>query len=250
MAVVAIIPARMGSTRLPGKPLLKETGKYLIQHVVEQVRLVKGLDQVVVATDDERIVRACKEFDAEAVMTRPEHASGTDRIAEVADRMQLADEDVVVNVQGDEPEVPPRCVAEMVSLLRHGSAPMATLATPLPADQAGDPSKVKVVFDLNGRAMYFSRAKIPCDRDGSGEAAYYLHLGMYAYRAADLRRTQREARATPRPGARLRHCRRGGDPARQGDRHAARLRGLRPAVEGVVTARAGVPVLALPGVLA
>lgn len=190
MAVVAIIPARLGSTRLPNKPLLKETGKYLIQHVVEQVRRARGLDRVVVATDDKRIVAACDGFQVEAFMTRPDHPTGTDRIAEVARRLGLTDEDIVVNVQGDEPEIPPACLTDLVNLLANGAPniPMATLAAPLPADLVDDPSKVKVVFDLNGRAMYFSRAPIPFDRDGAGQAVHYLHVGVYAYRAGFLQR--------------------------------------------------------------
>ncbi|NQU77051.1 MAG: 3-deoxy-manno-octulosonate cytidylyltransferase, partial [Planctomycetes bacterium] len=187
MSVIAIIPARMGSTRLANKPLLKETGKYLIQHVVEQVRKVKAVDRVIVATDDERVVAACGEFEADAVMTRPDHPSGTDRIAEVADRIGLADDAIVVNVQGDEPEISPRSVSELIELLGRSDDPMATLATPLRIELAEDPSKVKVVFDLNGRALYFSRAKIPYDRDSSGEMAHYLHLGVYAYRAGFLK---------------------------------------------------------------
>lgn len=187
MTVVAIIPARLGSTRLPEKPLLKETGKYLIQHVVEQVQQVAGLDRVLVATDDERIVDACEQFDVAAVMTRPDHQTGTDRIAEVAERLSLADDDIVVNVQGDEPEIPPACIADLIELLKRSDAPMATLATPLGADQADDPNRVKVVCDLNGRAMYFSRSKIPHDRDGGSQVEYYLHLGIYAYRAGFLR---------------------------------------------------------------
>ena len=189
MLVVAIIPARLGSTRLPNKPLLKATGKYLIQHVVEQVRRAGVLDRVIVATDDERIVAACDRFGAEAVMTGADHQTGTDRIAEVVDRLDLDDEDIVVNVQGDEAEISPGSVTDLVELLRRQGAdtPMATLATPLPAENADDVNKVKVAFDVNGRAMMFSRAKIPHDRDQAGATAYYLHLGIYAYRAGFLK---------------------------------------------------------------
>ncbi len=187
MAVVAIIPARLGSTRLPSKPLLNETGKYLIQHVVEQVQQAKGLDDVVVATDDQRIVDACESVGAAAMMTRTDHATGTDRIAEVADKLRLDDDDIVINVQGDEPEIAPACISDLAELLVRAAAPMATLATPLADEEADDPNKVKVVFDLTGRAMYFSRARIPHDRDDAREVQCYLHLGVYAYRAGFLR---------------------------------------------------------------
>ncbi len=187
MTTIAIIPARLGSTRLPGKPLLNETGKYLIQHVVEQVRRADRLDRVVVATDDDAIVAACESFGAEAVMTRADHQTGTDRIAEVADRLALADDDIVVNVQGDEPEIDPECIAGLIELLQRGGAPMATLATPITPAEAEDPNRVKVVCDVRGLAMYFSRARIPYDRDDGREVEYYLHLGIYAYRAGFLR---------------------------------------------------------------
>ena len=188
MAVIAIIPARLGSTRLPNKPLLRDTGKFLIQHVVEQVRRAEVLDEVIVATDDESIVTACDHFGAQAVMTRADHATGTDRIAEVARRLELADDDIVVNVQGDEPEIDPASIVELVDLMRRcpDDTPMATLATPLAVADAADPNRVKVVFDLAGRAMLFSRSPIPFDRDGTGNVQPYLHLGLYAYRAGFL----------------------------------------------------------------
>jgi len=188
MTVVAIIPARLGSTRLPEKPLLRRTGKFLIQHVVEQVSQAEGLDNVLVAADDERIVAACESFEANCVMTRPDHPTGTDRIAEAARRLRLADDDIIVNVQGDEPEIPPACVEDLIELIRRSDCPMATLATPLSPKAADDPNRVKVVCDLNGRAMYFSRARIPYDRDGADPVQYYLHLGIYAYRAGFLQR--------------------------------------------------------------
>ncbi|MGB2822291.1 MAG: 3-deoxy-manno-octulosonate cytidylyltransferase [Phycisphaerae bacterium] len=188
MKAVAIIPARYASTRLPGKPLLAETGKPLIQHVVEAVRGARRVGRIVVATDDERIAEAVRAFGGEAIMTRADHASGSDRLAEVVELLGLADDEIVVNVQGDEPEVPPECVDRLVDLLAGSDAPMATLVTPLPGDQAHDPNRVKAVLDGRGRAMYFSRAAIPHDRDGAGGVAYKLHLGVYAYRAAFLKR--------------------------------------------------------------
>ncbi len=181
MKVVAIIPARYGSTRLPGKPLLDKTGKPLIQHVVEAVRLAGRIESVYVATDDERIAEAVHDFGGEAIMTRTDHASGTDRLAEAADTLDLADDDIVVNVQGDEPEIKPDDIDRLVSLLVESAAPMATLAAPLDSDAAEKPDNVKVVLASDASAMYFSRAKIPYDRDGLG-IQYLLHLGIYAYR--------------------------------------------------------------------
>jgi len=184
----AIIPARHASTRLPGKPLLAETGKPLIQHVVESVRGARRVARIVVATDDERIARAVRGFGGEAVMTRADHASGSDRLAEAVEILHLPDEEIVVNVQGDEPEIPSPCVDRLIELLAAGDAAMATLVTALPSDQARDPNRVKCVTARDGRALYFSRAPIPHDRDGAGGVAYKLHLGIYAYRAAFLRR--------------------------------------------------------------
>jgi len=181
MPVVAIIPARYGSTRLPGKPLLDQTGKPLIQHVVEAVSAARRIEAVYVATDDRRIHDAVGAFGGRAIMTRPDHASGTDRLAEAAEKLALADEDVVVNVQGDEPEIRPGDVDGLVSLLIDSAAPMATLAAPLDEVAASAPDNVKVVRARDGSAMYFSRARIPYDREGKG-AQYLLHLGIYAYR--------------------------------------------------------------------
>jgi 3-deoxy-manno-octulosonate cytidylyltransferase (CMP-KDO synthetase) len=182
MSVTVIIPARYASTRLPGKPLLSETGKPLILHVVEAVRGAQYVDRVVVATDDKRIAQVVWGAGYEAVMTRPDHPSGTDRIAEAAELLCLPDDDVIVNVQGDEPEIPDVLVSELVVTLGNSGYPMATLCSPLPTELASNPNKVKVVFNDAGRAMYFSRAPIPFDRDGAGQARHYLHLGIYAYK--------------------------------------------------------------------
>ncbi len=181
MKVVAIIPARYASKRLPGKPLLAETGKPLVQHVVEAVREAKRVEAVYVATDDRRIAEAVESFAGRAVLTRDDHASGTDRLAEAAETLGLADEDVVVNVQGDEPEMEPDYIDRLVELLIDSGAPMATLAAPLDAAAAESPDNVKLVLAADASAMYFSRAKIPHDRDGQG-ARYLLHMGIYAYR--------------------------------------------------------------------
>jgi 3-deoxy-manno-octulosonate cytidylyltransferase (CMP-KDO synthetase) len=188
MSVIAIIPARYASTRLPGKPLLAETGEPLIRHVVESVQRASRIERVVVATDDERIAEAVRSFGGEAIMTDPNHTCGTDRIAEAAEKLRLGDTDIVVNVQGDEPDIPPECIDRLVELIESSESSLATLATQLPDADADDPNKVKVVLRCDGTAMYFSRAKIPHDRDGEGKAEYLLHLGIYAFRAAFLRR--------------------------------------------------------------
>ena len=186
MEIVGVIPARHASTRLPGKPLLSDTGRPLIQHVVEAAARSKRLTRVIVATDDARIFDAVLAFGGEAVMTRPDHPSGTDRVAEVA--AGLPDAGIIVNLQGDEPEVSGEALDLVATLLEDDpDAPMATLATPIrdPAVYL-DPSCVKVVRSRAGRALYFSRAPIPHHRDGPPdfriEAGAYLHLGLYAYR--------------------------------------------------------------------
>jgi 3-deoxy-manno-octulosonate cytidylyltransferase (CMP-KDO synthetase) len=182
--VIAIIPARHASTRLPGKPLLAETGLPLIVHVVEAAKRARSLDRVIVATDDTRILDAVRAHGGEAEMTRADHPSGTDRVAEVARRHPGAS--LVVNLQGDEPEIEPEALDRVVDLLRNDAgAPMATLATPIWDDSVyRDPSCVKVVVGRNGRALYFSRSPIPHHRDGVQPAAArgHLHLGLYAYR--------------------------------------------------------------------
>ncbi len=192
MAIVGIIPARFASTRLPGKPLLSDTGKPLIRHVVEAARRSTRLDRIVVATDDARIAEAVESFGGEVAMTRSDHPTGTDRVAEVVARMPEAD--LIVNLQGDEPELSGEALDLVVSLLEaDADAPMATLATPI-RDPAvyRDPSCVKVVISSRGRALYFSRSPIPCYRDGIPDAdagpIAHLHLGLYAYRREYLLR--------------------------------------------------------------
>jgi 3-deoxy-manno-octulosonate cytidylyltransferase (CMP-KDO synthetase) len=185
MEIVAVVPARFASTRLPGKPLLSDTGKPLIQHVVEAARRVARLSRVIVATDDARIFAAVVGFGGEAVMTRADHPSGTDRVAEVAASLPQAR--IVVNLQGDEPEVSTSALESVISLLENDQgAPMSTIATPI-RDPAvyRDPSCVKVVCSQSGRALYFSRSAIPAHRDGlpgPGALLCHLHLGLYAYR--------------------------------------------------------------------
>lgn len=154
---------------------------------MEAVAAAGRVRQIVVATDDQRIFDAVRGFGGQAMMTRADHRCGTDRIAETAIKLGLGDQEIVVNVQGDEPDIPAACVDTLVALLEASDAPMATLATRLAPDQADDPNRVKVVLARNGRAMYFSRARIPFDRDRTGHAGYLLHLGIYAYRVGFLK---------------------------------------------------------------
>lgn len=185
MTAVAVIPARHASTRLPGKPLLNRTGKYLIQHVYERVSRASRVRKVIVATDDRRIYDAVESFGGCVMMTRADHASGTDRVAEVAASIPA---DIIVNVQGDEPEIEPANIDRLISLLDGGAdRDMATLACPFPEDaDPGDPNTVKVVMDAAGHAIYFSRSPIPYPRDGKDlkdhRADFLLHIGIYAYR--------------------------------------------------------------------
>jgi 3-deoxy-manno-octulosonate cytidylyltransferase (CMP-KDO synthetase) len=191
----AVIPARYGSTRLPGKPLLDLGGRPMIQLVHERV-LASGAAEVVIATDDERIRAAALGFGAEVQMTSAAHASGTDRLAEVALRRGWQEQDVVVNVQGDEPLLPPALVRQCAALLAaDAGADIATLATPIESlEEFLDPAVVKLVRRADGRALYFSRAPIPWHRDGAvgglatqGEFRGALrHLGLYAYRVGAL----------------------------------------------------------------
>lgn len=184
------IPARYASTRFPGKPLVALRGRPMLEHVWRRAREA-GAAQVVVATDDRRIAEAAEGFGAEVCLTRAEHASGTDRLAEVAARQGWDDDDVVVNLQGDEPLTPPAILAQAAAdLAAWPRAPVATLATPMAPDAAGDPNVVKVVTDAQGFALYFSRAPIPWWRDGvpaDPDPPVRRHLGIYAYRAGFLR---------------------------------------------------------------
>lgn len=180
---IGVIPARYGSSRLPGKPLSTIAGKPMIWHVVERARAAGEIDRVLVATDDVRIRDAVAERGGEAVMTSPDHASGTDRAAEVARSMPEAE--IVVNIQGDEPLLEPAGLDRMVRALRDDpSLPLATLRRPAEPGEQDDPDVVKVVTDAAGRALYFSRAPIPFQR---GEAAKaWVHVGIYAFRRERL----------------------------------------------------------------
>ena len=180
-SAIAIIPARFESVRFPGKVLADRTGKPLIQHVYERTQQAKRVQGVIVAADDERIVEVVQAFGGEARMTRRDHPNGTSRIAEaVAD----LDAEIIVNVQGDEPEIEPSLIDLAVRTLeRHGDCPMATLGSPFAhGENPADPNIVKVVVDQSGCALYFSRALIPFDRDGDGRVKPLKHVGLYVYR--------------------------------------------------------------------
>ncbi|MGE5412802.1 MAG: 3-deoxy-manno-octulosonate cytidylyltransferase [Syntrophomonadaceae bacterium] len=182
MTVLAVIPARFGSVRFPGKPLAPLAGRAMVVHVLEAVRGARRVDRVVVATDDERIAARVRDAGGEAVLTSPHASSGTDRVAEVAGRFPA---DVVVNVQGDEPLMPSENVDRVVAtLLSEPGRGLATLACPVAAEAASDPNVVKVAVARDGRALYFSRSPIPYFRQGP--PAYRKHLGIYAYRADAL----------------------------------------------------------------
>ncbi len=192
---ILVIPARHGSRRLPGKPLLQATGRPLILHVVERAHSAQSIDRVVVATDDERIAAAVRDGGGEAMLSTAAHDCGTSRVAEVAEA--FPDEMYFVNLQGDEPEIDPADIDLLVGVLEESGAPVATLAAPIAsAEDLADPSIVKVVVNGAGDALYFSRAAIPFDRDGSGAFAPLHHLGIYGYRREALLRF-RELGASP-----------------------------------------------------
>jgi len=181
--VIVVIPARYGSTRLPGKPLVSLAGKPMVQRVYERAKLAKCVHQVIVATDDDRIVKAVEAFGGEARMTRTDHRTGTERVAEVAAHVEG---EVFVNVQGDEPLLDPVAVDRAVgSLLEEPAASISTVATPIktPADIM-DPNVVKTVLDFDGNALYFSRGPIPWVRDTTSKVHvhYWKHLGLYVFR--------------------------------------------------------------------
>jgi len=188
-----IIPARYASTRLPGKPLADVAGRPLIQRVYDCAAKV-GAAAIVIATDDERIRAAAEKFGARACMTAPTHRSGTDRLAEVIRKLAIGDEEIVVNLQGDEPQMPPALVRDVaLRLEKHPDAVVATACHAIhDRDTFVNPNVVKVVFDAEGYALYFSRAAIPWPReamaDGNRDFLAYRHIGLYAYRAGFVRR--------------------------------------------------------------
>ena len=232
-----VIPARYASTRLPGKPLRLIGARTLIEHVYRRAAGA-GAAELIVATDDERIVTACRGFGAAVELTDHAHGSGTDRLAEVARRRGWADGEIVVNVQGDEPLLPPANVAQVAALLAaEPAAALATLATPLVSLREHlDPDVVKVVCDTRGFALYFSRAPIPWCRDGARGGLVsqtrfdgaLRHIGLYAYRVATLKRI------AALPPAALEQC--------------ERLEQLRALVNGLAIAVAVAAVVPGPGV--
>ncbi|MBI4882186.1 MAG: 3-deoxy-manno-octulosonate cytidylyltransferase [Planctomycetes bacterium] len=207
-AVAAVIPARIGSTRLPEKPLLRETGKYLIQHVYERVRAARHIERVLVATDEPRIAEAVRSFGGEAVLTAREHQSGTDRVAEAA---RALDARAIINVQGDEPEIDPEDLERVALDLARPDAQIVTLAVEI-EDAATwlDPNAVKVVVGAGGDALYFTRAPVPWSADfEKARAARVLlkHLGVYGFTRETLFRFARLPPAPLEPIERLEQLR-------------------------------------------
>jgi len=182
MKTVAVIPARLGSTRLPRKMLREINGRPLVVWVYQAVRSSPLLDEVIIATDSQEILDACSKHSCNARMTSEKHRSGTERVREVS---QSVDAEVYINVQGDEPMIRAEHIATLVELMRGSEAPVGTLKTPAAPEDIANPNTVKVVTDLSGRSLYFSRSAIPFDRDGS-QPSYFKHLGIYAYRKQAL----------------------------------------------------------------
>lgn len=194
MSFVVIIPARYASTRLPGKPLVDINGKPMVVHVLERAR-ESGAARVIVATDHADVARAVEAAGGEVCMTRADHQSGTERLAEVVEKCGFSDDTVIVNVQGDEPMIPPAIIRQVAENLAARDIGMATLAVPIHhADEAFNPNAVKVVTDAQGYALYFSRATIPWDRDRFAVSretigdTFLRHIGIYGYRAGFIRR--------------------------------------------------------------
>jgi 3-deoxy-D-manno-octulosonate cytidylyltransferase len=194
MSFVVIIPARFASTRLPGKPLQDINGKPMIVHVLERAR-ESGADRIIVATDHAEVAKAVEAAGGEVCMTRADHQSGTERLAEVIEKCAFSDDTIVVNVQGDEPMIPAVIIRQVADNLAASKAGMATLAVPIhDAEEAFNPNAVKVVMDKDGYALYFSRATIPWDRDRFAKNhdtvgdSLLRHIGIYGYRAGFIRR--------------------------------------------------------------
>ena len=191
VAFKVVIPARYASSRLPGKPLLDIAGKPMVVRVAEQ-SVKSGASEIVIATDFEKIITAAKQHGFKAVMTRVDHASGTDRIAEVAQQLSWADDDIVVNVQGDEPLIDPKLIQQVAAHLANNKHAVMATACHTIRDEASflNPNVVKVVMDADGNALYFSRAPIPYPRDDIYKANIqaYRHIGIYAYRVGFLKK--------------------------------------------------------------
>lgn len=182
MRTIAVIPARLASTRLPRKMLREIAGKPLVGWVYEAVRSSPFLSDVIVATDSEEILEICRRNGWKAQMTSPAHRSGTERIHDVSNSIAA---DVYVNVQGDEPLVRPEQIATLLEVMKDPAVQVGTVKTPCPSEEVRNPNAVKVVTATDGRALYFSRATIPFDRDGTSPR-YFKHLGLYAYRKSAL----------------------------------------------------------------
>ncbi|MDO4921741.1 MAG: 3-deoxy-manno-octulosonate cytidylyltransferase [Phascolarctobacterium sp.] len=184
MKVLCVIPARYASTRLPGKPLSLIAGKPMIQRVYERACQAKLPDEVVVATDNELVQKAVESFGGKVMMTSPDHPSGTDRLAEVV--LSYPDADVIVNVQGDEPMLPPEVIDRLAEAFADENLQMATLKTAMREEEYDNPAAVKVVTDLNGYALYFSRSLLPYPRKKPENFKVFKHVGVYAYRRGFL----------------------------------------------------------------
>ncbi len=180
MPVLGVIPARLGSTRLPRKPLVPLAGEPLIILVTRRIADLGICDRLVVATDAREIAAVVRDAGFEAVMTSPDHASGTERVAEVVAKAEFSNFNFILNVQGDEPFVAAAAIRGALACLE-GGEPLGTAAGSLEPALVNDPNRVKVVADTRGRAVYFSRAPIPFDRDGKGDVVYHQHVGVYAY---------------------------------------------------------------------
>jgi len=184
MTAVGLIPARYAASRFPGKPLTPIAGKPMIQHVYEGARRAKRLQDVVIATDDERIAEACSAFDAPVVLTSPDHPTGTDRLAEAAAGL---DAEIIVNIQGDEPLIRGFVIdAAVDALLAEPDAAMSTVVHAAEPEALDDPNRVKVVLDRRGRALWFSRATIPALRNADAPPTWWQHVGLYVYRRSFL----------------------------------------------------------------
>lgn len=185
MRAIAVIPARLASTRLPRKVLREIAGKPMIAHVYEAAKKSPLLEDVIIASDSDEVIAVARAFGWKAQMTSSEHRSGTDRIHEVAQRVAA---DVYVNIQGDLPLARPEHIEALLRPMLRPEVMVSTIKTRCPAGEINNPSVVKVVTDKNGRALYFSRSAIPFDRDRTGAIRYFKHLGIYAYRRAALDR--------------------------------------------------------------
>nr|HID60155.1 3-deoxy-manno-octulosonate cytidylyltransferase [Desulfobacterales bacterium] len=190
MKIVAIIPCRYGSERFQGKPLVPILGRPMIWWVYHRAKDATILNDTVVATDDERILHCVKDFGGKVLMTSSDHRSGTDRVAEAARLLKLNDDDIVINIQGDQPAFDSRCIDQVVGpLLGDRSLEMSTLVYRITnPNEISNPNNVKAIFDLMGYALYFSRSSIPYARDHSLQFDYYKHIGIYAYRKSFLER--------------------------------------------------------------